>query len=123
MNRVLVVEDDSEIREIVVTKLELNGIEVLQAEDGQAGLDLATSAVPDLVILDLSMPRMNGIDVCRAIRANAETANTPIIMLTARGQEADIERGFEVGASDYMVKPVSPRELMVRVNRLLPHSP
>lgn len=122
MSRVLVVEDDVEIREIVVTKLELNGVDVLQAEDGQAGLELAIGSQPDLVILDLSMPRMNGIDLCRAIRANPKTTNTPIIMLTARGQESDIERGFEAGATDYMVKPVSPRELLVRVNRLLPTS-
>lgn len=123
MNRVLVVEDDPEIREIVATKLELNGVEVLQAENGVDGLEVALRELPDLVILDLSMPRMNGIDLSRAIRADTKTASTPIIMLTARGQEADIERGFEAGASDYMVKPVSPRELMVRVNRLLAASP
>ncbi len=117
MTVVLVVDDDPDILTLVAMKLELTGYQVVKADNGVDGLRIATETVPDLVFLDISMPGMSGIDVCRAMRENESTKAVPVIMLTARGQEADLERSFAAGADDYMVKPVSLRELVSRASR------
>ncbi len=117
MTVVLVVDDDPDILNLVAKKLELTGYQVVRADNGVDGLRIATETVPDLVFLDISMPGMSGIDVCRAMRENESTKAVPVIMLTARGQEADLERSFAAGADDYMVKPVSLRELVSRASR------
>ncbi len=117
MTVVLVVDDDPDILTLVAKKLELTGYEVVKADNGVDGLRIAIETVPDLVFLDISMPGMSGIDVCRAMRENESTKAVPVIMLTARGQEADLERSFAAGADDYMVKPVSLRELVSRASR------
>jgi DNA-binding response OmpR family regulator len=119
MTDVLIVEDDADIRELVAFKLRQVGYDVRTALDGEEGLQLAVDATPDVVLLDLMMPKLSGLDVCRELRARAATASVPIIMLTAKAQEADVERGFELGATDYVVKPFSPRELVSRVNAVL----
>jgi DNA-binding response OmpR family regulator len=119
MSRVLVVDDDADIRELVAFKLEQAGFEVEAAADGQLGLDAALANAPDLVLLDLMMPKLSGIEVCRALRDNDSTADTPVILLTAKAQEADVQRGFSAGADDYIVKPFSPRELITRVQAVL----
>jgi two-component system response regulator ResD len=114
--RVLVVEDDETVAEVVARYLQREGFDVSTASDGKVGLDLATVAPPDLVILDLMLPGMDGVEVCRRLRA---AAPVPIIMLTARGDEADRVMGLELGADDYVAKPFSPRELTARVKSVL----
>lgn len=117
MPRALVVEDDEIIRDLVIYKLQRMGLEVSSAEDGEDGLEQARSGEFDVLLLDLMMPRMSGIDVCRTLRADGDT--TPIIMMTGKVLETDIEAGFAAGADDYMLKPVSVVELGSRVTRQL----
>lgn len=119
MRHALVVDDDADIRELVAFKLEQLGFEVLTAADGEEGLRLAEEVRPEIVLLDIMMPKLSGIDVCRRLREQPSTAATPVILLTAKAQEADVERGFAVGADDYIVKPFSLRELSSRVQVLM----
>ena len=119
MTRVLVADDDADIRDLVEFKLVAAGFEVAAVADGQAALDHVLADPPDLVVLDLMMPRMSGLEVCAALRQVPATAGLPIIMLTAKAQEADITLGLATGADDYMVKPFSPRELLSRVQAVL----
>lgn len=123
MATVLIVDDDPDIRDIAAIKLEQAGLEVLTEADGDAGLAAALEQAPDVLLLDWMMPRLTGIEVCARLREHEETAQTPIILLTAKAQEADIERGFAAGANDYIVKPFSPRELVVRVTAALARRP
>ena len=113
---VLVVDDEPTVREVVSRYLELGGYRVATASDGHAALALSAEARPDLVILDLMLPGMDGLEVCRRLRA---AAPTPIVMLTAKSHEADRIVGLELGADDYVVKPFSPRELVARVRSVL----
>jgi DNA-binding response OmpR family regulator len=114
--RVLVIEDDPNVSEVVTRYLEREGYAVVNAADGQAGLELALSDPPDLVVLDLMLPSLSGLEVCRRLRAEAPV---PVIMLTARGEEVDRIAGLELGADDYVAKPFSPRELTARVKAVL----
>jgi two-component system alkaline phosphatase synthesis response regulator PhoP len=116
---VLVVEDDADIRELVRLHLGQEGFAVVEAADGRRALDLARTRRPALVILDLMLPEVPGLEVCRTLRAAEETAAIPVLMLTARTDEVDRVLGFEMGADDYVAKPFSPRELMARVKALL----
>jgi len=116
---VLVADDDADIRDLVAFKLEQAGFEVIAVEDGQTALEQARSRQPTLAVLDVSMPGLSGIDVCRTLRADPATAGILIIMLTARVQEQDVEGGFSAGADDYVTKPFSPRELVSRIQALL----
>ena len=111
--RILVVEDEKNIVDILMFNLRRDGYETLEAYDGEAGLQLALEQDPDLILLDLMLPKMNGFDVCRSIREAGRT--TPILMLTAREEETDKVLGLELGADDYITKPFSMRELMARV--------
>ncbi|MGY6501838.1 MAG: response regulator transcription factor [Acidimicrobiales bacterium] len=119
MTRVLVADDDPDILELVAFKLRGAGFDVTTVADGDAAVREARRATPDLVILDVMMPKMSGIDVCRELRSSPDTAEVPIVLLTARSQERDVERGFDAGANDYLVKPFSPRELLSRARALL----
>jgi DNA-binding response OmpR family regulator len=119
VTRVLVADDDHDIRELVQLKLTSAGFEVATAPDGRAALDLALADPPDLLVLDLMMPGLTGLEVCAALRGTPATARLPIILLTAKAQEADITRGLATGADDYVVKPFSPRELLSRVQAAL----
>ncbi|GIF21492.1 hypothetical protein Ate02nite_42220 [Paractinoplanes tereljensis] len=116
---VLVADDDADIRDLVAFKLEQAGFDVIAVEDGQTALEQARSRQPTLAVLDVSMPGLSGIDVCRMLRADPATAGILIIMLTARVQEQDVEGGFSAGADDYVTKPFSPRELVSRIQALL----
>ena len=116
---VLVADDDEDILALVEYRLLRNGFEVLVARDGEEALQLAAERIPDLAILDVMMPRIDGFDATRRLRANATTARIPVILLTARAQEADVTRGFEAGADDYLRKPFSPQELAMRVQAIL----
>jgi len=117
--RILVVEDEQAIVEIVSQALKRHGFDVTTANDGDTALDMAYSLRPDLIILDIMLPRMDGWEVCRRLKSEAETKNIPIIMLTARREERDVVEGLELGADDYMKKPFSLAELMARVKALL----
>jgi DNA-binding response OmpR family regulator len=119
MTKVLVAEDEEEIRELIAFKLTIAGFEVIGVGDGESAVATATSMLPDLVILDWMLPQMNGLDVCIELRKVPAFRSLPIIMLTARGQEIDVERAFAAGVDDYMVKPFSPRELTRRIDALL----
>ena len=119
MTVVLVADDDADIRDLVAFKLEQAGLEVIPVEDGHTALEQARSRRPTLAVLDVSMPGLSGIEVCRMLRADAATAGILIIMLTARVQEQDVEGGFNAGADDYVTKPFSPRELVSRIQALL----
>ena len=110
---VLIVEDETNIVDILSFNLEREGYDTIEAYDGQTGLQLAREQNPDLILLDLMLPKMNGFDVCRRLRE--EGCSTPIIMLTAREEEADKVQGLELGADDYITKPFAMRELMARV--------
>ena len=111
--RILIVEDEKNIVDILTFNLNREGYETLEAYDGAAGLQLALEQNPDLILLDLMLPKMNGFDVCRSLRK--ENRSTPVIMLTAREEETDKVLGLELGADDYITKPFSMRELMARV--------
>ena len=111
---ILIVEDETNIVDILSFNLEREGYNTIEAYDGQTGLQLAREQNPDLILLDLMLPKMNGFDVCRQLRADGSTI--PIIMLTAREEEADKVMGLELGADDYITKPFAIRELMARVN-------
>ena len=111
---ILIVEDETNIVDILSFNLEREGYNTIEAYDGQTGLQLAREQNPDLILLDLMLPRMNGFDVCRQLRADGSAI--PIIMLTAREEEADKVMGLELGADDYITKPFAIRELLARVN-------
>jgi DNA-binding response OmpR family regulator len=115
-HKVLVVDDEPTVREVVVGYLRRDGHDVAEAADGTIALELLDADPPDLVVLDMMLPGVNGLDVLRRVRSSSEI---PVIMLTARAEEADRVTGLELGADDYVVKPFSPRELAARVNGVL----
>jgi two-component system, OmpR family, alkaline phosphatase synthesis response regulator PhoP len=117
--RILVIDDEKDILELVRYNFEKEGFLVMGAADGEAGLSAAARDVPDLVLVDLMMPGMDGLEVCRRLRSDSRTAAIPIIMLTARSAESDRVVGLELGADDYVTKPFSPRELAARVKAVL----
>jgi len=121
-SRVLIVEDEPDIRELVVHHLKREGYQVSVAASGEEALRQVQASPPDLVLLDLMMPAMNGLEVCRRLRQDPVTASLPIVMLTAKGDEIDRVLGLEIGADDYVVKPFSPKELLARVRAVLRRS-
>jgi len=125
MPHVLVVDDDPVVADLVAFRLRRMGLEVTVETDGESGLAAVHRLRPDLVVLDWLMPRMDGLEVCRALRADADPAlaRTPVLMLTAKSQEPDLERGFAAGATDFVAKPFSTRELVSRVTAALPAVP
>jgi phosphate regulon transcriptional regulator PhoB len=118
-HKILVVEDESDIRELLRYNLAQEGFAVEEAADGAEAVDRIARRAPDLLLLDLMLPRMPGLELCRRLRSQAETAQLPIIILTAKGAEVDRVLGLEMGADDYIVKPFSPREVVARVKALL----
>jgi two-component system phosphate regulon response regulator PhoB len=120
---ILVIEDEPDILELVRYNLAKEGFAVSGAETGEEGLAEARARPPDLVLLDLMLPGMDGLEVCRALRADPLTRAIPVVILTARGEETDIVAGLELGADDYVVKPFSPRVLAARVRSVLRRRP
>ena len=122
-DRVLVVEDEKDVRDMLRLNLKAGGFDVLEAHNGAVGLAIAKAEIPSVVILDLMMPEMSGMEVCRALRRNPATSRIPILMLTAKSTEVDKVAGLEVGADDYVTKPFSPRELLLRVRAVARRQP
>ena len=119
---ILVVEDDPDIKELISFNLSNQGHQVFDANNGELGIEKAREKLPDLILLDLMLPGIHGLDVCRIIKADQETKDIPIIMVTAMGQEEDIVKGLETGADDYITKPFSIKVLLARVSAVLRRS-
>ena len=122
MGKILIVEDEANIRQLLRYNLEKEGFQVMEAADGMQGLRTAQKEKPDLVLLDLMLPGMDGLEVCRTLKGTPATSALPIIMLTAKAEEVDKIIGLELGADDYMTKPFSPRELTARIKAVLRRS-
>jgi DNA-binding response OmpR family regulator len=119
---VLVVDDDPVILRLLQVNFELEGIDVATAPDGEEGLKMAQADRPDLVISDIMMPKVNGLELLAALRSSPDTASMPVILLSAKAQVADVQRGLELGADDYVTKPFDPLELIERVYKVLAKS-
>lgn len=122
VDTVLVIEDESDVVDLLRYNLNKAGFSVLIAHDGLAGLEMARRNRPEIVVLDLMLPKMDGYSVCKALKRDADTEQLPILMLTARGELSERVRGLEIGADDYVTKPFSPRELVLRIQSLLRRS-
>jgi two-component system alkaline phosphatase synthesis response regulator PhoP len=119
---ILIVDDEEDVLELVRYNLDKSGYKILTATTGEDALAKARAKLPNLMILDLMLPGIDGLEVCRKLKGDSKTANIPIIMLTAKGEEADIVTGLELGADDYVTKPFSPKVLVARVRRILHRS-
>lgn len=118
-SKIVVIEDEVDILEVINYNLSKEGFDVCSALDGEEGLALVKKEVPDLVLLDLMLPGLDGIEICRKLKTDYSTRSIPIIMVTAKGEESDIVLGLGMGADDYMVKPFRPRELIARIRSVL----
>jgi len=116
---ICIIEDEEDIRNILTLQLNREGYETMSAETGEEGIRIVREQKPQLILLDLMLPGVDGLDVCRTLRADKETKEIPIIMITARGEESDIITGLEMGADDYVTKPFSPRILLSRMKTVL----
>ena len=116
---ILIVEDEADIMKLIDWHLRSEGYATYTAADGSKGLDIALKKIPDLILLDLILPGMEGLEVCKSLKRNSKTQNIPVVMLTAKGEAVDRIVGFELGADDYIVKPFSPRELILRIRAIL----
>jgi DNA-binding response OmpR family regulator len=117
--KILVAEDEPDIRGLIAYSLRFAGYEVIEATDGREAIDKALGELPDLILLDVRMPKVNGYEACSSLKADASTKKIPVIFLSARGQEAEIKRGLELGAEEYILKPFAPDELYRRVGSIL----
>jgi DNA-binding response OmpR family regulator len=117
--RILVVDDEVNITQILQFSIGAEGFEVLPAQNGEEAIEKARREQPDLIILDIMMPKIDGYEACRILKANPLTRHIPVVLLTAKGREIDKRLGYEVGATDYIVKPFSPNKLIERIHRLL----
>lgn len=119
---ILVVDDEEDVLELVKYNLEKNGYRVITASTGEEAINKARSILPNLVLLDLMLPGIDGLEVCKQLKGNSKTEQVPVIMLTAKGEESDVVVGLEVGADDYITKPFSPKVLIARIRRILHRS-
>ncbi len=119
--KILVVDDEIYIVHILDFSLGMEGYEVVTALDGEQALEKARSEKPDLIVLDIMMPKLDGYETCKRLKADPETKGMPVILLSAKGRNVDQKVGFEVGADDYITKPFSPRKLVERINAILGH--
>lgn len=118
-HKILIIEDEPDIREILQYSLERDGFEVALASDGLAGLNMIRKRAPDLLVLDLMLPGIDGLEICRRLKGDPVTRSIPIVMVTAKGDEADVVLGLGLGADDYVPKPFSPKEVVARVRAVL----
>jgi DNA-binding response OmpR family regulator len=119
MAKILIAEDEPDIRELVTFMLRFAGYEVVAASNGEDAVRTASREVPDLVLMDVRMPRMTGYDACRLMKANPDLRDVPVVFLSAKGQESEIQTGLDAGAEEYLLKPFSPAELTNRVRGIL----
>lgn len=116
---ILVAEDERDIRDLIVFTLQINGFKVVDVPNGEEAFKKATEVKPDLILMDVRMPKMTGYEACQALKKQDSTKDIPIIFLSAKGQEAEISAGLDMGAEDYFLKPFAPDELSQRVNKIL----
>ncbi|MBL7198666.1 MAG: response regulator [Anaerolineae bacterium] len=119
MAKILIAEDEKDIRELIVFSLTFAGFEVVSAIDGIEAVEKTLQTKPDLIMMDVRMPRMTGYEACARLKANEKTKHIPVIMLSAKGQESEIQTGLDVGAYEYILKPFAPDELIQRVKDIL----
>jgi CheY-like chemotaxis protein len=119
MAKILIAEDEQDIRTLIQFTLQFAGHDVVAFKDGQEAWENAESVGPDLIMMDVRMPRMDGFTACRNMKANPATKDIPVVFLSAKGQEAEINDGYEAGATEYLLKPFAPNDLTTRVNELL----
>jgi CheY-like chemotaxis protein len=119
MAKILIAEDERDIRDLVAFTLRFAGHEVVAAANGEEAVQMAPKANPDLILMDVRMPRMTGYEACRAIKANPDLKDIPVVFLSAKGQESEIQTGLEVGAEEYLLKPFAPDQLTDRVKAIL----
>jgi DNA-binding response OmpR family regulator len=119
MTKILIAEDDKDIRDLVVLTLQFNGFDVDAAEDGAMAVEKAAKAQYDIILMDVRMPRMTGYEACRRLKEIDSTKDIPIVFLSAKGQEAEIQTGIDAGAADYILKPFSPDALVNTINKIL----
>jgi DNA-binding response OmpR family regulator len=117
--KILIAEDDQDIRELIILTLQFHGFQVTPAEDGAAAVELAPTDNFDLILMDVRMPRMTGYEACKKLKENTATKDIPVIFLSAKGQEAEITTGLDVGAADYVLKPFAPDKLISTINKVL----
>jgi two-component system alkaline phosphatase synthesis response regulator PhoP len=119
MTKILIAEDERDIRDLITFTLRFAGYEVIAASNGEEAVTLALQEIPDLIITDVRMPRMNGYEACEKIKAEEKTKHIPVIFLSAKGQEAEIQTGMNVGADEYLLKPFAPDQLTSRIQAVL----
>jgi DNA-binding response OmpR family regulator len=119
MARILIAEDEPDIRELVAFTLRFAGHEVTAASNGEEAVQMASQIIPDIILMDVRMPRMTGYDACRLMKANPTLKDIPVVFLSAKGQDSEIATGFEAGAEEYMLKPFAPDQLTERVKTIL----
>jgi len=117
--KILIIEDDDDVRELIRYNLARENYQVYDAADGEKGLDAANSLMPDLLVLDLMLPGISGLEICKELKSDKSTQDIPIVILSAKGEESDIVIGLELGADDYITKPFSPRVLLARIKSVL----
>ena len=119
MTKILIAEDEGDIRELICLTLEISGFQVVEAANGAEAVNLARTEAPDLVLMDVRMPLMTGLDACVAIKADRKLKNIPVVFLSAKGQDSEVQMGLQAGAQEYLVKPFSPELLIKRIHVLL----
>jgi DNA-binding response OmpR family regulator len=119
MAKILIAEDERDIRDLVAFTLRFAGHEVFAASNGAEAVEMAPNVNPDLILMDVRMPRMTGYEACKAMKANPDLKDIPVVFLTARGQESEIQQGLDAGAEEYLLKPFAPDHLTVRVKAIL----
>ncbi len=119
MSRILVAEDDQDIRELIVLTLQFNGFDVQSVDNGAAAVEIAPGGEFDLILMDVRMPKMTGYEACKRLKAMDATRHIPVIFLSAKGQEAEIQTGLEAGATDYILKPFAPDQLIKKIREIL----
>ena len=119
MARILIAEDEKDIRELITYTLKFAGHEVFPTANGEEAVQMAGQILPDLIVLDVRMPRLTGYEACIQIKADASTRDIPVVFLSAKGQESEVKTGMEAGAEEYILKPFSPEQLVERVNAIL----
>ena len=119
MARILIAEDERDIRDLIAFTLRFAGHEVITTANGEEALNMALETIPDLILLDVRMPRMTGYEACRQIKAEEKTSNIPVVFLSAKGQESEVQTGLDAGAAEYILKPFSPDNLTERIRAIL----